>query len=200
MPKGVDYTSGYDQIDQGDAQEITFASALDGQRFAGVTTAPALHDVRFTMTGLIIDAELSNDEWMSVLDTIEAVQSAHQWHYGDWLQYGVKRKYGQTGKQMEAITERTGKDYDTLQGYYNTARLFEFPMRIGNCSFEVHKVIAKAFPGDTQGDEKKPPGMAPGRGNGKVRRSHPPSPDLSVTRPGGDYPISTTGQEYGDGR
>lgn len=105
-----------------------------------------LPGVQFSIKGLTIDTELSSDEWMGLLETIQAIRSAYQWMLGDWLRYGIKRKYGETDEQLAEIARITGKDTKTLHDYYKTALLFQKAERSENCNFEIHRVLAREFP------------------------------------------------------
>lgn len=112
----------------------------------GIAISDLLH---LSPVSLDIAGEIDQEQWLGLLQAIEMIKRKYQWYLGDMLRYGVKRKYGETKEQLERIAAITGKGRVTLQYYYNTARLFENVMRVTNCSFEAHKVIAIAFPDDS---------------------------------------------------
>lgn len=157
MAKRQDFTSGYDATDKEDMPEIKFSTAFgEAAKLEGVTAVISSMDwLQRVPNALVIDVDLTEDEWLDLIRGVQTIHRRYQWYLGDALVYGVERRYGETGKQMERISEITGKDENTLAEYYRTARLFEIMERSTNLEFEQHRVIARAFTGDTPEDRQQ---------------------------------------------
>lgn len=147
MPKKDNYTAGYAQTDQDSTPTINFKDVFGD--VAGSAELTALEWLRKTPTALTIDAELTEPEWLLLIQSIEKIKKRYQWYLGDAMVYGIRRDYGATEAQIQRVVEITGKDDKTLHDYYKTALLFEVSERSDNLEFEQHRVIARAFSEDT---------------------------------------------------
>lgn len=113
------------------------------------TELTALEWVRQSPNALTIEAELTEEEWFTLVASIETIKKRYQWYLGDAMVYGIDRKYGATNEQIQRVVELTGKAAPTLHEYYKTALLFEIHERSENLDFEQHRVLAIEFSQDT---------------------------------------------------
>lgn len=109
----------------------------------------ALEWLRKSPTSLMIDVDLTEEEWHALIASIETIKKRYQWYLGDAMVYGINRSYGATSDQIQRVVEVTGKDEKTLHDYYKTALLFEMSERSELLEFEQHRVIQRAFSEDT---------------------------------------------------
>lgn len=128
-------------------------SAAWNTAYGGIKLPPTVLSVvewlRQKPNALVIDAELTEEEWYALIQGIETIQKRYQWYLGDAMVYGIDRKYGATDDQIQRIVELTGKAASTLHEYYKTALLFEIHERSENLDFEQHRVLAVEFSQDT---------------------------------------------------
>jgi hypothetical protein len=162
MPKPKNFAAAHDETDDSapafDASKA-FANVFGKANLEGLGGLTIVQDdettvingaLRILPVGLQIQTELSFDQWVSLLAGIQRIKQAYQWMLGDWLQYGVQRRYGETGEQMLQIAQLTGKDTNTLYDYQRTARAFEFLERSKNLPFEIYRIIARRIDGDDE--------------------------------------------------
>jgi len=88
----------------------------------------------FTAVGLVLEKNLSFEEWAAVGKTF----TMNQWWVGDWLNYGEKT-YGET---YRAVAITTGYDEGSLSNLASVSRRIELPRRRGNLSWSHHAEVA----------------------------------------------------------
>jgi len=90
-------------------------------------------------TGLTIDGDIDHEQWLAFFEALRSIQQALQWIIGDWLVYGIDRKWGET---YEKVSEFTGLKVNTLQDYAYVAKSVQTSIRIEELSFAHHQVVA----------------------------------------------------------
>jgi hypothetical protein len=95
--------------------------------------------LRFTMTGLVINTELSQPDWLTLLDSIRAIKRAYQWIIGDWMLYGFEREWSNT---YDAMAELTGLKAKTVKEYTYICRNIPASIRMDKLSFAHFQLIA----------------------------------------------------------
>jgi hypothetical protein len=89
--------------------------------------------------GLSVEGTVSKDDWLSLMLAVRRVQSSVQWIVGDWLNYGVERKWGET---YEQFAEMTGYSVQALKDMAWVSKAYEMSFRKDELSFKHHKVVA----------------------------------------------------------
>lgn len=89
--------------------------------------------------GLEITGSVSQDEWLALMRAVQRVQSAVQWIVGDWLNYGIERKWGET---YEQFAELTGYSVQALKDMAWVSKAYEVSSRKDELSFKHHKIVA----------------------------------------------------------
>ena len=103
---------------------------------------PLKNGFQATRIGLVISGEPSFESWKNVGTTLQAVEQATQWLWGDWLNFG-EQKYGEM--YTEAL-EESGYDYQTLRHAKVVAAKIEMCRRRHNLSFSHHQEVAALEP------------------------------------------------------
>ena len=112
--------------------------------------------VTITPTGLVIDAELTRDEWAELANSIGQAARSLGFIIGDWLVYG-QGLFGVDGfpdkkvddASYELARAATGLDRSTLQTYAYVSRSVPYSVRTERLSWEHHRLLAK-LPEDKQ--------------------------------------------------
>jgi len=92
-------------------------------------------------TGLTVlgDDEINHDEWITLGRVLRTVDTALQWWVGDWLNYGITRKYGET---YDTVSEILGMTTKTLQNWAYVSKHVETSLRREVLSFGHHALVA----------------------------------------------------------
>lgn len=98
-----------------------------------------VHDFQFTPKGLIPPQNMDRKSWRQVGELLFKLEGSLQWLIGDWLAFGIDRKYGELGK----FAEMTGKDEKTLSNYMTVARAIEMSRRRDGLTFGHHEAVTK---------------------------------------------------------
>lgn len=101
---------------------------------------------RLSSVGIADDGDAGLDEYNELGDLLFALSDASYWWLADWLNK-VHRVWGRT---IEAISELTGRDAETLYNQLAVGRNVNFPLRNGKLSPSHH--IAVAYLKDGNGD------------------------------------------------
>lgn len=152
MPKTPNYAAQFDEqpADESDDFKRVFGGVKVPKGLQpGSNELTALEWLRKSPTSLTIDVDLTEEEWHTLIASIETIKKRYQWYLGDAMVYGIDRKYGETDEQIQRVVELTGKAAPTLHEYYKTALLFEINERSENLDFEQHRVLAIEFSQDT---------------------------------------------------
>ncbi len=89
--------------------------------------------------GLLIEGEVSQEEWRDFYLAIKRIATSLQWMIGDWIVYGAERKWGET---YDDFVELTGLKEKTLRDYAYVARNVQMSIRIDKLSFAHHQLVA----------------------------------------------------------
>lgn len=95
-------------------------------------------------TGLVIDAEVTQEEWRAFYDNLQRTRQALQWIIGDWMLYGVERGWATT---YEAMAKLTGLQERTIRDYTYICRHVQPSIRIDSLKFAHHQLVV-AFAND----------------------------------------------------
>ena len=106
--------------------------------------APALPDVSYEATGLVLRDGLSWERWTEIGATLQQMERSVQWWIGDWLNYG-ERAYGE--KYAQAI-ETTGMKCQTLMNCAYVASKIDLPARVDSLSWTHHREVAALEPAE----------------------------------------------------
>jgi hypothetical protein len=109
-----------------------------------------INNIRLTSTGLVIDGELQEDQWLDLLYGIERIKRAYVWILADWLRYGLSRKYGQTEQLVAEISEVTGYSIQALNDFSWIAGAIEISSRKENLGIKHHKLVASMVKSDQE--------------------------------------------------
>lgn len=107
--------------------------------------------LQISSTGMVIDGDLQEDHWYALLEGIQKIKSAYQWILGDWLNYGVARKYGETEQQVERIASATAYSTQYLHDLAWVCGAIEISCRKENLSYKHHWIVVRA----TEDDQKR---------------------------------------------
>jgi hypothetical protein len=108
-----------------------------------------IESLNWSMTGVTIDRELTEDEWLGIVQDIRKIKRAYLWMLADLLVYAIERGYGDTHGKYEKVSELTGYTPEALQNYASIARSVEISRRRENLSFSHHTEVAP-LPADEQ--------------------------------------------------
>lgn len=103
------------------------------------TAAVIIESLQFSKTGLIIDRELTQGEWLELRKTIQTIKQAYQWIVGDWMLYGFEREWSTTYEDMAALT---GLKEKTVKEYTSICRNIPASIRMDKLSFGHFQLIA----------------------------------------------------------
>lgn len=146
MPDKPNYTAGYDRTDQDESPAITFKTVFGANAPGGVTSLTTIESLDWSMTGVKIDRDLSEDEWFGLIQDIRKIKRAYLWMLADLLRYGIERGYGDTREKYEAVAKLTGYTPEALQNFASIARSVEISRRRENLSFSHHTEVAPLSP------------------------------------------------------
>lgn len=94
---------------------------------------------QFTATGLVINREISQTEWLSLREAIQNIKRAYQWIIGDWMLYGFEHGWSQDYVDMAALT---GLKEKTVKEYTSICRNIPASIRMDRLSFGHFQLIA----------------------------------------------------------
>jgi hypothetical protein len=95
---------------------------------------------RLTRVGLVIDRDLSLEEWIACGEKLAAFASSTAFAIGDWLVYGNGRgEYGETYTEAARIT---GRSYESLGQYDRVSRAFPIASRDPRVSWTIYRRVA----------------------------------------------------------
>ena len=97
-----------------------------------------LHKCKLTETSLVIQNDISFDEWMGIGNFLKQVNKCVLWWLGDWLNFG-ENKYGE--KYSQAL-EETDYSYSGLSNAAWVANKIETSRRRENLSWSHHAEVA----------------------------------------------------------
>jgi len=97
-----------------------------------------LHKCKLTETSLVIQKDISFDEWMRIGNFLKQVNKCVLWWLGDWLNFG-EHKYGE--KYSQALDE-TDYSYSSLSGASWVCNKIEICRRRQNLSWGHHAEVA----------------------------------------------------------
>jgi hypothetical protein len=101
-----------------------------------------VHDFQFTSKGMIAPDNFDPETWEHVGNLLFKLEGSLQWLIGDWLVYGVERKYG----DLASFASRFGRDERTLSDYIYVASKVKMSVRTDNLSFGHHKLVTTLNP------------------------------------------------------
>jgi hypothetical protein len=93
-------------------------------------------------TGLLVQGELSFEEWSGIGTWLETVDRAIQWWIGDWMAYGESRY----GEQYVQAINATGWALATIKQYQWVAERVPVKNRRPELSFFHHREVADMPP------------------------------------------------------
>lgn len=96
-----------------------------------------------TRTGLQIQAGVQVADYDKVGGIIVDLGKSIQWIIGDWLAFGIERKYGVT---YERIAELVGYEVQTLRDLVYVCQNVQLSVRTDKLKFGHHKVVAPLAP------------------------------------------------------
>jgi len=97
-----------------------------------------LHKCKLTETSLVIQSDISFDEWMQIGNFLKQVNKCVLWWLGDWLNFG-ENIYGE--KYSQALDE-TDYSYSSLSGAAWVCNKIEICRRRQNLSWSHHAEVA----------------------------------------------------------
>lgn len=89
-------------------------------------------------TGLLLNDQISFEQWATMADAFQTMQGGLLWWIGDWINFGESR-YGDTYKDAIAAT---GYSYGTLANAAYVAKSVKLHARRENLSYALHCEIA----------------------------------------------------------
>lgn len=95
-------------------------------------------------TGLIINRDLSFNEWSAMGNGLQMIEGGIQWALGDWLQYGEHRY----GERYAQAVELTGYTYQGLADMAYVASRIDFSRRRENLRISHHREVAALEPAE----------------------------------------------------
>lgn len=98
-----------------------------------------------SQTGMFIDGEVSEGEWLDFYVAIQRLKDSAQWILGDWLAMGAYNWH----KTYEWMAQVTGLKPETVESYASVCRNVPQLIRINSLSFSHHRLIA-AMPEEAQ--------------------------------------------------
>jgi hypothetical protein len=117
-------------------------------------TAPALMNTEnglrlggflITDTGLDIDNDVTEDEWLDFYKAVDRIQTSLSWVLGDYFVYGQNR----FKMSYEVMSELTGLKPETIETYASVSRNIAKLIRVNSLSFKHHRLVAK-YDSETQ--------------------------------------------------
>lgn len=106
---------------------------------------------RLREDGYELPANLPYERWLSIGETLQQMERSVQWWLGDWWNYG-ERHYGEMAAQAtkDAVKDRTGYAYSTIQNAATVAAKFEKSRRRDNLSWSHHEAVARLQADDAE--------------------------------------------------
>lgn len=116
---------------------------------AGATAAAALQREKYKLEplGMLIQSELSFEDWSGLGAWLEVAEQGIQWWIGDWMVYGEQRY----GEQYVQAVNATGLALATIKQYQWVCERVPVKNRRSNLSFSHHREVAD-LPADQQAE------------------------------------------------
>lgn len=95
---------------------------------------------QFSDNGLLIQRDLTDDDWRNVLGEIKSLRSAYQLIIGDWMLYGFEHGYETTYESMATLT---GLQPQTIEVYTTVCRAVPQLIRINPLKFSHYREISE---------------------------------------------------------
>jgi hypothetical protein len=90
-----------------------------------------------TRTGLVVDGQLTFEDWQELGGILKNVNQSLQWLIGDWINYGADS----WGKNYDEMSELTGLEKRSIYDIAYVCRSVHFSVRT-ELSFAHHKLVA----------------------------------------------------------
>ncbi len=102
-------------------------------------------NINVTGLGVTFKEGVSIEEWETFGEQIGKLVNASQFIIGDWLNFGRNRweNKEEYQKRVAIAEEKTGLDPVSLKCYASIARRVPLENRSANCSFDMHRSVAK---------------------------------------------------------
>jgi hypothetical protein len=97
-----------------------------------------LGNFRISMTGLVVEGRISQDEWWAFFEGVQKIESAIQFIIGDLAIYGED----EFRIRYDEIAARTGYKTETVENYAYVARNVSQELRNEKLSFNHHYLVA----------------------------------------------------------
>jgi hypothetical protein len=97
-----------------------------------------LGNFRLTMTGLVVEGRISQEEWWAFFEGVQKIESTIQFIIGDLAIYGEE----EFRISYEEIAARTGYKKETVENYAYVARNMPQALRSDKLSFNHHYLVA----------------------------------------------------------
>lgn len=152
MAPKPDYTKAYtDEKEASFDFDNAFTTVFGEASFAGVGLSIVEKNgttilggvLKLSAVGMEITGDLDETQWQDLFKGIRAIKTAYQWYIGDWLLYGINRRYGEQQAQIARICELTGLSDSTLHMYMVVADAWELSTRVESVPFTTYRLIAE---------------------------------------------------------
>jgi hypothetical protein len=104
---------------------------------AAAATASSATGYRMTRVGLVIERELTQQEWTACGRKLAAFASSTAFAIGDWLVYGSGR--GEWGETYEPAQRLTGKSFESLSQYARVSTAFPIDLREESTPWSIYR-------------------------------------------------------------
>jgi len=101
---------------------------------------------KFERNHLIIDENISKNEWLNLGQALKQVEGSVQFWIGDWARFGDKRGYYTDSKVYDELEEITGYGHQTIKDFKSVSENVQSSLRNDDLSFNHHKEVAKLIP------------------------------------------------------
>jgi hypothetical protein len=124
----------FEQLAEIDNIGLPSAEAAIVYRGQGITQ---LGGFQVSPVGVMMDADLSEDEWKAFFRLIQQLKSAYQWIVGDWANHGRER----LNWTYQDIADFTGYAEKTIREWAYVCRQFPMSIRMDILDFGHHQVL-----------------------------------------------------------
>lgn len=103
------------------------------------------NNINVSELGVTFSENATIEEWERFGEQIGRVVNSSQFIIGDWLNFGRDKWQNREELQerIEIAEKNTGLDARSLQNYASIARRIPMGNRSANCSFDIHRSVAK---------------------------------------------------------